>query len=480
MDSAEVGKYIESVAVRIGFHDGGSLAGTGVLYTLQTKNRAVVLTAGHVLQRALAKSHSCPAVLSVWSESGAKDIFLELADSSNDKAANIHYCPGFMIDSGKYIFDAAIIEVPWSDWMQDIPEIHFGEAKISAQVKLMGFPKSTDGEATPTDWTRGRMSLSAEIPTSADNDKEKAFKFSYTSPNSYPIERDDLMSGYSGSGLFLCDAARPKLIGLVSQSYGSDNVGNVAWAVSSYALKLLLTEYGLVLKESEFENGLSTLSEGYPERPGIFLQDTVEKLHLSEKHLNKTHQEQLFPNDFPCNMGKRCGKYWKGRAITAVYIWLINGEVPGSWENVKIEIQTSTEEKIPVNLEFLCADEKDEIAGVLRTLIAKGGFSENHFQNQTLFFLNSKDVLAGMREISRRRCSNIIKNIVRQDYKRERERQNMFHVTRGDPGEVSIAIISLDSFRALLEELSYDMVDECLTDEIVRPAIQKKLKELWE
>lgn len=83
--------------------------------TLQTQNRAVVLTAGHVLQRALAKSHSCPAVLSVWSESGAKDIFLELADSSNDKAANIHYCPGFMIDSGKYIFDAAIIEVPWSD-----------------------------------------------------------------------------------------------------------------------------------------------------------------------------------------------------------------------------------------------------------------------------------------------------------------------------------------------------------------------------
>lgn len=61
MDSAEVGKYIESVAVRIGFHDGGSLAGTGVLYTLQTQNRAVVLTAGHVLQRALAKSHSCQA-----------------------------------------------------------------------------------------------------------------------------------------------------------------------------------------------------------------------------------------------------------------------------------------------------------------------------------------------------------------------------------------------------------------------------------
>ena len=42
MDSAEVGKYIESVAVRIGFHDGGSLAGTGVLYTLQTQNQAAV------------------------------------------------------------------------------------------------------------------------------------------------------------------------------------------------------------------------------------------------------------------------------------------------------------------------------------------------------------------------------------------------------------------------------------------------------
>ena len=51
MDSAEVGKYIESVAVRIGFHNGGSLAGTGVLYTLQAQKRAVVLTAGHVSGR---------------------------------------------------------------------------------------------------------------------------------------------------------------------------------------------------------------------------------------------------------------------------------------------------------------------------------------------------------------------------------------------------------------------------------------------
>lgn len=58
--------------------------------------------------------------------------------------------------------------------------------------------------------------------------------------------------------------------------------------------------------------------------------------------------------------------------------------------------------------------------------------------------------------------------------------EHMFHVTKGDPGEVSMAIISLDSFRTLLEELSYDMVDECLTDEMVKPVIQRKLKELWE
>ena len=98
MDSAEVGKYIESVAVRIGFHNGISVAGTGVLYTLRAQKRAVVLTAGHVLQGALTSSHICPAVLSVWSESGTKDISLELADSDGDEAANIHYCPGFMHD----------------------------------------------------------------------------------------------------------------------------------------------------------------------------------------------------------------------------------------------------------------------------------------------------------------------------------------------------------------------------------------------
>lgn len=342
MDSAEVGKYIESVAVRIGFHNGGSLAGTGVLYTLQAQKRAVVLTAGHVLQN---DSHICPAVLSVWSKSGTKNISLDLSDSDDNKEVNIHYCPGFMYNGRKYVFDAAIIDVPWHDWMVNIPEIRLGEAKISTQIQLIGFPKSTDGEATQEDWTKGRMGLRAELPTSADNDEEKAFKFSYHSDNSYPIERDDIMKGYSGSGLFLCDSEYPQLIGLVSQSYGSEDAGNVAWAVSSYALKLLLSKYDLVLKESEFENGLSTLTEGYPERPGIFLQDAVEKLHLSEEQLHKTHQEQLFPDDFPCDMGKRCAKYWKGRAITAVYIWLINGKCPNTWENVKIEIQTSTGEK---------------------------------------------------------------------------------------------------------------------------------------
>ena len=89
MDSAEVGKYIESVAVRIGFHNGGSLAGTGVLYTLQAQKRAVVLNAGHVLQN---DSHICPAVLSVWSKSGTKNISLDLSDSDDNKEVNIHYC----------------------------------------------------------------------------------------------------------------------------------------------------------------------------------------------------------------------------------------------------------------------------------------------------------------------------------------------------------------------------------------------------
>lgn len=109
MDSAEVGKYIESVAVRIGFHNGGSLAGTGVLYTLQAQKRAVVLTAGHVLQN---DSHICPAVLSVWSKSGTKNISLDLSDSDDNKEVNIHYCPGFMYNGRKYVFDAAIIDVP--------------------------------------------------------------------------------------------------------------------------------------------------------------------------------------------------------------------------------------------------------------------------------------------------------------------------------------------------------------------------------
>ena len=189
MDSAEVGKYIESVAVRIGFHNGGSLAGTGVLYTLQAQKRAVVLTAGHVLQN---DSHICPAVLSVWSKSGTKNISLDLSDSDDNKEVNIHYCPGFMYNGRKYVFDAAIIDVPWHDWMVNIPEIRLGEAKISTQIQLIGFPKSTDGEATQEDWTKGRMGLRAELPTSADNDEENV---------AYLYHRNLTSAGYSASSV---------------------------------------------------------------------------------------------------------------------------------------------------------------------------------------------------------------------------------------------------------------------------------------
>ena len=130
------------------------------------------------------------------------------------------------------------------------------------------------------------------------------------------------MRGYSGSGLFCIDSKMPmpQLVGLVSQSFGAESAGNTAWAVSSYALELLLREQKVIPETSDFQRAAVNLTGDLPEPVAAFLQKVFNQLDMQEEQLQKTHQEQFFPQKFACDAGKRCLHYWKGREITAAYI----------------------------------------------------------------------------------------------------------------------------------------------------------------
>ena len=174
----------------------------------------------------------------------------------------------------------------------------------------------------------------------------------------------------------------------VSQSFGAESAGNTAWAVSSYALELLLREQKVIPETSDFQRAAVNLTGDLPEPVAAFLQKVFNQLDMQEEQLQKTHQEQFFPQKFACDAGKRCLHYWKGREITAAYIWTIKGSRPDSWENVQIDIKTTAEEILPVNLEYLCAEE--ELNSVLHTLVEEGGFSETGFPNRALFIVNNR------------------------------------------------------------------------------------------
>ena len=482
MGQENLGSYVETVAVRIGLGKNAKLIGTGVLYTVQEKKRAVVITAGHVLYENANVGEVREARLAIKTVGSIQNIPIELIDDSaenRDKIANVHYCPEFEFKDGKYIWDVAFIEIPWENWMEEIPEIYLEETLIGQGMTSIGFPISADNEATEKDWTAGRCRLESQIQTSPNQYEDKAFKFSYHVETVYPITRTEYLEGYSGSGMFLEDSKPLRLLGLVSQSYGDDTSGNQAWATSSFAVKKLLKEHDLLLKDAEYNLTPDAITEGYPEREKIFMEEALEKLNLSKYNWQKTHQEERLPQQFRCENGRRCDDYWKGRSKAAVYIWVIKGDSDCTWEDVQVEIQTESGEMIPVNLEFLCTEGKEGIADIVRTLIMQGGFSSEKFSNQTIFLWNSNTPGRGVRCIPKSHCLNIIGSIVSQNYKREKERENMFHVTKGDPDEMQMAIISLDEFQSILENVAYEHYDDYIKTDDVKAAFIKKLEEIW-
>ena len=77
----------------------------------------------------------------------------------------------------RYLFDGAMIEVGWEDWMKDVPELQLARARISMKLQTIGFPESGDVQVPPNNRIQGRKSLKAEVSGSAEPDAEKSFKF---------------------------------------------------------------------------------------------------------------------------------------------------------------------------------------------------------------------------------------------------------------------------------------------------------------
>ena len=88
------------------------------------------------------------------------------------------------------------------------------------------------------------------------------------------------------------------------------------------------------------------------------------------------------------------------------------------------------QEKNPGQSRILCADENMKLLACCEHLLKRRLFGKSFSKSDTIL-LNSKDSLPGTREISRRRCSNVIKNIVQQNYKRTSERENIVSCHKG-------------------------------------------------
>ena len=199
MENSEFLEQIQRYTVRIGKREDKELYGSGTLFFISKRKRACVLTAAHIVYSLIGKIQK-------------KEIEICLTFRDNeDKNQNI------IIDDSKciyvhskyketskgknnYLNDLALIDIPWKSWMDDMKIFRFDSGNSGIKINGYGFPMSLDEEKD-----RGQEDIFFGMGCFSGTIEFKHFgrlAVKYDANTVSDIDRDSVMEGYSGTGLF--------------------------------------------------------------------------------------------------------------------------------------------------------------------------------------------------------------------------------------------------------------------------------------
>lgn len=480
--------HIDRYTVRIANKKDATIRGTGVLRTDPIRKKACIMTAGHVVCVKDGINYTIPNRLELHLSFGVRDpdVYQKMdvtvcncrtRQESEEGTVPLYFHRGFQYINGNFYYDAAAFCIPWEEWMDDIPTYSFRKPALAADVYILGFPLSADKEFhAGSGELEGRQNLRASVGTTPTNNTRFSFSYNLMLPIE-DVDRNHIMKGYSGSGLFTGDNGQCYLMGIVSQGYGDTGTGLTAWATSSLVLKELLQENHLEeVTEIQLAQYTDFVCETMDEENAQnLLYKIFEELSLTERQFALTHQEKSEKLHLSCkNVPRKCDVYWKGRVALAALLRLLLGETPECWENVSIPLANSdTGKEDSVHAEFLCSEGigASPLHSIIYKLVKDGGFSrtDGAFQNDTIFLWQTNKDPGVHTSKDRKRCGNIIGNITMPP--RERN-EKTFNIIDGDRKKASIAVVRIMDLLKGLDE-------EKICEADAKVILQKELENLW-
>lgn len=239
MEKYEIYSRIENYAVRIGINDENkTLKGSGTLFPVWMGEKMYVLTAAHVVAPLKEKMKIEGQTICLICKESADNLQEIIVD--NPENIFIHSKYKNQDENQEYFYDVAIIQIPWESWMDILNGYQLKEGKIGVEISGYGFPEALDDEKNASNATL--FSGISPFWGSIESSDEGHLAVRYNFVLSRDINRDYIMTGYSGTGLLCMENQSIYLRGIISCSRGKEAAGFTLWAMDAKLILELMEE----------------------------------------------------------------------------------------------------------------------------------------------------------------------------------------------------------------------------------------------
>lgn len=490
MEDTDQIKNIHRCATRISCNGGKNLYGSGILYIRESKESAFIFTAAHVIHEIFSGEQDVQKLHFTMLDGEDKCEVIELDckiisdNEGKEEPGDIYIHEKY--DHELYANDIAIICIPNKEWMNSLFTFKIKESKIHEEQKGFGFPQSADQEAFKREQSElaGKVDLNGTVV----NKEKQKYSFKYEKDvQDQDANRDNIMKGYSGSGLFAMENGSYVLHGIVSSPCGTEATGKVMWVSEAILLLEVMKQQNISPQVPQsFVPYKNIIKEEY----GLIYRKERDFFEYTANCLIKEHNlipKKLYEKDFEkirCDKERwNCDEYWKGQLKKAVILSGLKGIHVNDMKNPQISIPDSNENDI-VKMKFLCTDDKFE--KVIAELIEKDYFTNGTIVDKTIFLWNGNDF--SKNQFTRKQFRNVIPNIVETKFNKYTANELyekfsnflppsksfvQFDTIKGGLSNCNLALIGTNRIMESLENTDGEL-------EKMKSQFEEQIKKIWE
>lgn len=446
----------DKLAVRIAINDGKNLIGSGVIFIREKESPIFILTAAHVAKKILQQTNQKVDIhINCKSPSGQQEVIKATVSeaSKNDDFMTINKVYIHKkYDDIKLHYDVAIIVLPWKEWMSGIESFQMGKFETKEEAIGYGFPISMDSEYDIDNTLAGKKFIEGHL---VFDGLEKGIRYSYKQegPFDFKCKREDIVNGYSGSGLFVERECGTVFMGVISQGAGEkETAGSELWAASTNMFLELLEMYNVKLeppKSFKIYIDMAIEEISWNTQATRFFKDCCYSL-INDNDITplSMHKNTKAFERFLCNGNRNyCDVYITGQLKKAVIFSVLDISLDNNEHNMTLPYEEGK-----VNVEYLCTEEKYYC--FIGSLVEKGYFKEERYLNKPTFFICNGKGENSKIGFSRRQCQTMIPNIadeinskyeIREKFGIDELVSSEFDIIKGKLSRCNLCFIGVDN-----------------------------------